>query len=78
MYAGCPLIWVSKLQTKVALSTTEAEYTALSQAMRDLIHLMGPLEELTPILHLNKDQPHVFWKSCYEDNTGAYELAKAP
>jgi hypothetical protein len=24
MYAGCPIIWVSKLQTEVALSTTEA------------------------------------------------------
>ena len=27
----CPLIWVSKLQTEVALSMTEAEYIALSQ-----------------------------------------------
>ena len=24
-YAGCPLIWSSKLQTKIALSTAEAE-----------------------------------------------------
>jgi hypothetical protein len=69
----------------------EAEYIALSQAMRELIPLLGILEELTPVLKLNKDQPHVFWKSCgfdedfnslvanlYEDNAGAYELAKAP
>jgi hypothetical protein len=40
MYAGCPLIWVSKLQTEGALSTTEAEYTALSQSMRELIPLL--------------------------------------
>jgi hypothetical protein len=33
MYAGCPLVWVSKLQIELALSTTEAEYIALSQAM---------------------------------------------
>jgi hypothetical protein len=91
MYAGCPLVWASKLQTEVALSTTEAEYIALSHAMRELIPLLGLLEELTPVFHLNKDQPHVFWKSCgyepntstlianlYEDNAGAYELAKAP
>jgi hypothetical protein len=89
MYAGCPIVWVSKLQTEVALSTTEAEYIALSQAMRDLIPLLGLLEELSPILHLNIDQPDVHWKSCgyengqyvadlFEDNKGAYELAKAP
>jgi hypothetical protein len=89
MYAGCPIVWVSKLQTEVALSTTEAEYIALSQAMRDLIPLLGLLEEISPILNLHVDQPDVHWKSCgcengnyvadlYEDNRGAYELAKAP
>ncbi len=91
MYAGCPLVWVSKLQTEVALSTTESEYIALSQAMRELIPLLGLLEELTPCLNLNKDQPSVYWKACgyepntgkliadlFEDNAAAYELAKAP
>jgi hypothetical protein len=91
MYAGCPLVWVSKPQTEVPLGTTEAEYIALSHAMRELIPLLGILEELTPVFHLNKDQPNDFWKSCgyakdsntllanlYEDNSGAYELAKAP
>ena len=37
LYQGSPLLWVSKLQTQIALSTMEAEYVALSQAMRDLI-----------------------------------------
>ena len=89
MYAGCPIVWVSKLQTEVALSTTEAEYIALSQAMRDLIPLLGLLEELSPVLKLSTDKPDVHWKACgyengqfvadlFEDNRGAYELAKAP
>ena len=28
LYAGCPIIWCSKLQTEIALSTTESEYIA--------------------------------------------------
>ena len=37
MFMGCPLTWVSKLQTQIVLSTMEAEYIALSQSMRELI-----------------------------------------
>ena len=32
--AGCPVIWKSQLQGETALSTTHAEYVALSQCMR--------------------------------------------
>ena len=35
--ANCSIYWVSKMQTKVALSATEAEYITLSQSTRDLI-----------------------------------------
>ena len=40
MYAGCPLVWASKLQTEIALSTTESEYISLSTALREIIPLM--------------------------------------
>ncbi len=88
MFAGCPVVWISKLQTEVALSMMEAEYIALSQAMQDLIPLLGFLDELTLVLHLCKDQPSVYWKACglepdsqkmfanhYEDNMDASENA---
>ena len=45
-FMGCPLQWVSKLQTQIALSTMEAEYIALSQAMREVIGLRGILKEI--------------------------------
>jgi hypothetical protein len=45
-YAGCPVSWASKLQSQVALSTTEAEYIAMSQALRDIIPVMNLLQEM--------------------------------
>jgi hypothetical protein len=35
--ADCPVLWVSRLQTDIATSTMEAEYSALSTAMRDVL-----------------------------------------
>ena len=46
LYYGCPLIWKSQLQTEIALSSTESEYTGLSYALREAIPLMALLKEL--------------------------------
>jgi hypothetical protein len=46
MFMGCPLTWGSKLQTQIALSTMEAEYIALSLAMRELIRLRELLKNI--------------------------------
>ena len=40
-YANCPIIWGSKMQMLVALSTTEAELIALSSAVWEVIHLQN-------------------------------------
>jgi len=37
LLGNCPLLWSSKLQTEIACSTMEAEFIALSSAMRDLM-----------------------------------------
>jgi hypothetical protein len=38
---GCPIQWMSKLQSNIATSTMEAEYTALSVALRAVIPLLA-------------------------------------
>ncbi len=45
-YSGCPISWASKLQSQIALSTTEAKYIAMSQALRDIIPVMNLLQEM--------------------------------
>ncbi len=45
-YAGCLVIWTSKLQTQVALSTTEAEYIAMSQSIQDVLPIMFLVQEI--------------------------------
>jgi hypothetical protein len=78
LFAGCPIIWSSKLQTQIALSTTEAEYIALSQSLRETIPLMQLLEEFKeqgfPVV---STKPRVHCKA-FEDNSGALELARLP
>ena len=44
------LLWVSKMQTQVVLSTMEVEYIALSQAMHNLIPIPKILKELMHIV----------------------------
>ena len=39
-YSGCPISWVSKMQTEIALSTTESEYISLSLALQETIPMM--------------------------------------
>jgi hypothetical protein len=45
-YAGCPIIWASRLQTQVVLLTTEAEYIAMSQSLRDVLTIMFLIQEM--------------------------------
>ena len=40
MFAGVPIFWASRLQTLIALSSTEAEYIGLSEALREVIPII--------------------------------------
>eukprot|EP00804_Cyclotella_cryptica_P031159 CCRYP_011766-RB/>CCRYP_011766-RB protein AED:0.29 eAED:0.29 QI:0/-1/0/1/-1/0/1/0/154 len=77
-YAACPVIWASKLPSQVALSTTEAEYIAMSMALRDVIPLMELIKEMMePKFEIVNTQAYVYCK-VFEDNSGALELARLP
>ena len=93
MFMGCPLLWKSKLQTQIALSTMEAEYIALSLAMRDLIAIRGVIKEIgTNVFPSVKDSAfgniptsttsrafgEVPQSIVYEDNQSCLKFATMP
>jgi hypothetical protein len=77
--ADCAILWKSKLQTEIALSTMEAEYVALSTSCRDLFPLIDVTKETCSVFSLDK---HVFREHArlhikiHEDNVGPLNLGK--
>ena len=76
-YAGCPIHWVSKMESEIALSTTEAEYIALSMAMRDVLPFLNLMTEIKEFLPVSEHQPKFFCK-VWEDNRSCIRVAEAP
>ena len=78
LYAACPIIWASKLQSQVAISTTEAVYIVMSMAFCDVIPLMELIKQMRErkfdIINM---QPYIYCK-VFEDNSWALELARLP
>ena len=66
---GTAVSWKSKLQSRVALSTTEAEYIAISEAAKEMIWLKNFLKEL------GKEQDV---SPLFSDSQSAIGLAKNP
>jgi hypothetical protein len=77
-YAGCPISWASKLQSKLALSATKAKYITMSQALRDVIPIMNLLQEMREQnFKVACIEPYVYCK-VFKDNAGALELVRLP
>ena len=74
---GAPVVWKSKLQTLVAVSTMEAEYIALSMCMRELIPLRRLLKELQVAFKFESSIARTA-STVFEDNMGALTLANVP
>ena len=75
---GCPIIWSSRLQTKIALSTAEAKYIALSTASRQVIPLMNILAEISCVVFdkIYMPKPDIHCK-VFEDNCSAIVMAES-
>ena len=78
LFAGCPLLWVSKLQTEIATSTLEAEFIALSQGMRDLLPMRELFLALCTSLSLIPPDEAKLFSTVFEDNNGCLTLATVP
>ena len=74
-YAGCPLLWKSRSQSLIALSTTEAEYITLSSALREVIAIIHLLEDLKHHgLPVHGSTPIIKCKT-FEDNMSCVKMA---
>eukprot|EP00957_Ditylum_brightwellii_P135521 10333268-Ditylum_brightwellii.AAC.1 len=68
-FAGCPIQWMSKLQTEIALSMLHAEYVALSQSFRNLLSVKALNTELMSGMGTDTKKLEFISKSTvYEDN----------
>jgi hypothetical protein len=76
LVAGCPVLWKSKLQSEIALSTMEAEYVALSTSCKDLFPLLDLIRELSSAVNLPMDKHSNMHIKIHEDNVGALTLGK--
>ena len=73
---GCPVLWRSRLQTEIALSTMEAEYVALSTACKDLLPLVAVIREFSAAIGLDASFTANIHCKIHEDNVGALTLAR--
>ena len=71
------MFWQSKLQTEIALSTAEAEYISMSQALRETIPLMNLMKEINVIFNLYLPKPK-FMLKVHEDNQSCIAMANNP
>lgn len=72
MLAGSPISWKSRKQKSVALSTMEAEYTALAEVAREVIYIKRLL------VHMGFEKYAKSPSNVFCDNQSAIYLSKNP
>ena len=72
---GCPIVWGSKLQNEVAGSTMEAEYIAMSEAMKHLIVLKRLVVAFCRAIQVDPETVSDLMTTVFQDNSAALTLA---
>ena len=75
---NCPIVWSSKLQTEITLSSTAAEYVAFSMAMRELLPMRALIGELGELLNMPVLTTSLVRSTVFEDNQGCLSLVNVP
>jgi hypothetical protein len=76
LVADFPVFWQSRLQTDIVTSAMEAEYNALSMAMRDLLLLKNLLKKIMGNIGVEGSAVEKLRTTFWEDNLGALRLAR--
>jgi hypothetical protein len=74
--SDCPVLWISNLQTEIALSTMEAEYVALSASCHDLFPMIDVTNKIFSALHLTLSDTTEMHVKIHEDNVGTLFLGQ--
>lgn len=76
-YANVPLVWQSKLQIEISLSSTEAEMIALSAATRENIYLIRLIHDINAKCQIKASMNHAKIRCrIFEDNQGTLAIAQ--
>ncbi|KMQ88815.1 gag-pol polyprotein [Lasius niger] len=70
--ANAAITWEARKQKSIALSSTEAEYMALTEAAKETVYLRNLLEEMCYLKHQSEPT------TVYCDNQGAQKLMRNP
>ena len=78
-FANFPLLWVSKLDTDIYISTLHSEYVAFSRSIISLLPLKRLIKGVIDNLVLDSEKLRfVSISTVYEYNTGAIVVIKIP